>query len=82
MKFNSVFTSSIKSSLLKKLDDHSQKYKMPKNKIIESALSKYFEELKREEYRRSFRRANKDPEMQVMAEEGLEDYFKILDSGK
>ncbi|MBE2228946.1 MAG: CopG family transcriptional regulator [Ignavibacteria bacterium] len=82
MNTKSIFTSSLKSPLIKRLNEHSEKYKMPKNKIIENALIKYFDELKREEYKKSFKRANKDPEMLEMAEEGLEDYLRILDGNK
>ncbi len=78
MKNTTVFTSSIDSSLMKKLKEYSEKFKTPKNKIIEQALGKFFDELKRAEYERSFRRAKKDPEMLEMAEEGLDDFLEIL----
>jgi len=82
MKANTTFTSSINTKVMKRLRGYSDKYKLPKNKIIETALNKYFDELKRSEYINSFRRANKDPEMLEMAEEGLEDYLRILDGKK
>lgn len=82
MKNNTTFTSSIDNGIMKKLRDYSDKYKLPKNKIIENALSSYFDELKHAEYVRSFRRAKNDPEMLTMAEEGIEDYLKILDNTK
>lgn len=78
MKNSTTFTSSINSSLMEKLRKYSDKYKLPKNKIIERALSKYFHELKKAEYIRSFKIANKDPETLQMAEEGLDDYVEIL----
>jgi hypothetical protein len=78
MKNNITFTSSISSSLIKKLRDYSHKYKLPKNKIIENALAKYFDELKRAEYAHSFQKAKNDPEMLELAEEGLGDYLEIL----
>lgn len=78
MKESTVFTSSIDNSLMQKLRKYSDKYKMPKNKIIEQALNKFFDELKKAEYRRSFKRAAKDKKMLEMAEEGLEDYVEIL----
>ena len=34
-----TFTSSLNDSLIKKLKEYSDKYKMPKNKIIENALN-------------------------------------------
>ncbi len=79
MKANTTFTSSINTKIMKRLRGYSDKYKMPKNRIIENALNKYFDELKRAEYINSFKRANKDPEMHEMAEEGLEDYLRLLD---
>jgi hypothetical protein len=79
MKTSSTFTSSINSVVLKKLHDYADKHKTPKNRIIETALQRYFEDAKRAEYIRSFRRAKADPEMSQMAEEGLEDFLKILD---
>lgn len=82
MKANTTFTSSINTKVMKRLRGYSDKYKLPKNKIIETALNRYFDELKRSEYVDSFKRANKDPEMLEMAEEGLEDYLRILDGKK
>lgn len=78
MKKTTVFTSSIENSLMKKLRSYAIKYKMPKNKIIERALSVYFDQLKKAEYTRSFKLAAKDPEMTALAEEGMDDYFEIL----
>lgn len=82
MKTNITFTSSINTMVMKRLRGYADKYKMPKNKIIETALSKYFDDLKRAEYVSSFKRANNDPEMLEMAEEGLDDYLRILDGKK
>ena len=73
------FTSSLPSDLLQALDSYARKFKVPKNHIMEQALRAYFERLKQAEYSRSFKKAAGDPEMNTMAEEGLEDYLKILD---
>jgi predicted transcriptional regulator len=73
------FTSSLPSDILQTLDSYAQKFKVPKNRIMEQALRAYFERLKQAEYSRSFKKAAGDPEMNIMAEEGLEDYLKILD---
>jgi predicted transcriptional regulator len=73
------FTSSLPSDLLQALDNYAQKFKVPKNRIMEQALRAYFERLKQAEYSRSFKKAAGDVEMATMAEEGLEDYLKILD---
>jgi len=52
-----------------------------KNKIqiLVAALKRFLEELKKREYIRSFKKANKDKEMINLAEEGLEDYLKMID---
>ena len=73
------FTSSLPSDILQTLDAYAQKFGVPKNRIMEQALRAYFERLKQAEYSRSFKKAAGDPEMTTMAEEGLEDYLKILD---
>jgi len=73
------FTSSLPADLLQILDSYAQKFKVPKNRIMEQALRAYFERLKQAEYVRSFKKAAGDIEMQTLAEEGLDDYLKILD---
>ncbi|MCL8009008.1 ribbon-helix-helix domain-containing protein [Gelidibacter japonicus] len=74
-----TFTSSLPDELLKELADTAKKLKLPKNKIIEKALEYYLDQIKRAEYAKSFQRAAKDPEMLLIAEEGLEDYVRILE---
>jgi hypothetical protein len=74
-----TFTSSLPENLLNLLDDYAARFNVPKNRIIEKALNTYFERLKKAEYIHSFRRAAGDEEVISMAEEGLEDYLKILD---
>lgn len=73
------FTSSLPSDIMQTLDSYAKKFKIPKNRIMEQALNAYFDRLKQAEYSRSFKKAAGDPEMITMAEEGLEDYLKILD---
>ncbi len=72
------YTSSLPAELLQMLDNYAREFKMPKNRIVEKALLAYFEKLKKAEYAHSFRKAAADEEMVSMAEEGLEDYLKIL----
>ncbi len=74
-----TFTSSLPADLIEKLDDYAARFNVPKNKIIERSLVSYFERLKKAEYTWSFKRAAGDAEMVDMAEEGLEEYLKILD---
>jgi len=73
------YTSSLPADLLEKVEEYAAKFKIPKNKIIEKSLRAYFESLKKAEYIKSFLNAAQDTEMADMAEEGLEDYLKILD---
>jgi predicted transcriptional regulator len=72
------FTSSLPKELIELLDQYAGKFRLPKNRIIEQALTAYFEKLKKAEYAHSFRRASGDEEQVLMAEEGLEDYLKII----
>ena len=74
------YTSSIPADLMHQLDGYAGKFKIPKNRIIEEAIRAYFEKLKRAEYVHSFRKASSNDEMFSLAEEGFEDYLKILDN--
>jgi len=72
------YTSSLPSELLEKLDFYAHKFKVPKNRIMEQALLAYFDKIKKAEYTYSFQKAASDSETVMMAEEGIEDYLKIL----
>ncbi len=72
-------TSSLSPEIISRLDGYSKKFRIPKSRILEQALEAYFEKLKKAEYIRSFKAAAGDDEVVLMAEEGLEDYLKILD---
>jgi len=74
------YTSSLPADILEKLDSYAQQFKTPKNRIIEKALLAYFDNLKRAEYAYSFKRAAGDNEIRLLAEEGFEEYLKILDA--
>jgi len=74
-----TFTSSLPDDLLKQLADKAKELKLPKNKLIEKALSIYLEQLDRAAYIKSYKRAGKDPDMIAMAEEGMADYFQQLE---
>lgn len=78
MKNNLTYTSTLKKELYNQLNSYSKKLKEPKNKIIETALNKFFNDLKRAEYAVSFKKANSDTEMKALAEMGLNDYLKII----
>lgn len=73
-----TFTSSLPDDLLKQLAQTAKEMKLPKNKLIEKALSIYLEQIEKAKYVASYKRAGKDPDMIAMAEEGMADYFQQL----
>jgi len=73
-----TFTSSLPDDLLDKLASQAKLLKLPKNKIIEKALKIYLEQLDRAAYLKSYKAMAKDKDMLLMAEEGMADYFKML----
>ena len=73
-----TFTSSLPDELLLKLSEMAKELKMPKNKLIEQALELYLTEIEKAQYAKSFRRASKDKDTLLIAEEGMADYFKML----
>lgn len=74
-----TFTSSLPDDLLKELADTAKRLKLPKNKLIEKALTMYLRELDRAAYAKSYKRMANDPDMHALAEEGIEDWFRQLD---
>jgi metal-responsive CopG/Arc/MetJ family transcriptional regulator len=74
-----TFTSSLPDDLLKQLNEMSEKLSLPKNKILEKALSIYLDQLVRAEYILSYKKAKKDPDLITIAEEGMQDYLKQMD---
>ncbi len=72
------YTSTLPKELIELLDQYAGKFRLPKNRIIEQALRSYFERLKKAEYAHSFRKAAGEEETLTMAEEGLEEYLKII----
>ncbi|MBN2805639.1 MAG: CopG family transcriptional regulator [Prolixibacteraceae bacterium] len=75
----STFTSSLPDDLLKKLNDMAVKIAMPKNKIIETALNIYLDQLNRAEYIKSYKQVASDESIMNIAEEGMVEYLKILE---
>nr|WP_240961786.1 CopG family transcriptional regulator [Nonlabens sp. Ci31] len=53
--------------------------KLPKNKIIEKALSIYLEQIKKARFVASYKGMAADPDMLAMAEEGMADYFQQIE---
>ena len=73
-----TFTSSLPDELLEALAKEANDLKVPKNRLIEKALTLYLLELKKARYANSFRRASQDKDVMAMAEEGMSDYFAML----
>lgn len=74
-----TFTSTLPEELLNRLSEAAKGLSMPKNKIIEKALSIYLDQLKRAEYVKSYKQASEDDDVLLMAEEGMTDYLKQLE---
>ena len=74
-----TFTSTLPDDLLQKLNETAGRLSMPKNKIIEKALTIYLDQLIRSEYVKSYKQAADDINILDMAEEGMKDYMKQLD---
>ena len=69
-----TFTSSLPDSLLNLLDEKAKELSLPKNKIIERALSLYLDQLNKAEYLKSYKRMADDVDILNIADEGLADY--------
>lgn len=73
-----TFTSTLPDKLLEQLNDYSKKLKLPKNKLIQKALTLYLDQLERAEYVRSYRKHKDDKDILLMAEEGMTEYLNQL----
>ncbi len=74
-----TFTSSLPDKLLNDLAERASELKVPKNKLIQKALEYYLEKLDRAAFLNSYKKMADDPEQLILAEEGIEDWFKILE---
>ena len=74
-----TFTSTLPDNLLQQLSEKANAMSLPKNKLIETALRLYLQHLEKAEYVKSYRQASEDKDILLMAEEGLEDYFRQLE---
>jgi hypothetical protein len=82
MKGYVIFTTSIKRRLKQKLDDCAKRYKMPKNRIIELALTKYLGTLKKAELAGSFKIAKRDKEMRSFSKYAAGDLLTVFNRKK
>lgn len=74
-----TFTSTLPDNLLQQLTEKANALSLPKNKLIETALRLYLQHLEKAEYIKSYRQASEDKDILLMAEEGMEDYFRQLE---
>ena len=73
-----TFTSTLPDQLLELLAKKAKALSLPKNKLMEAALTLYLEHLEKAEYIKSYRAAAGDKNILVMAEEGMEEYLNQL----
>ena len=74
-----TFTSSLPDQVLEKLNEIATTLKVPKNQIIERALTRYLEQIERQMYIRSYKNIASDEELLSIAEEGLQSYNDELE---
>jgi hypothetical protein len=77
-----TFTSTLPNSLLDLLNKKAEELKMPKNKLIERALSIYLTQLNKAEYIRSYKQMAQDTDVLQVAEEGMSEYLTTLKEGE
>ncbi len=75
-----VFTSSLPDTLFALLSEKAQELNVPKNKIIEKALSLYLEQLNKAAYIKTYRQMAADTDILQLAEEGMAAYYKQINS--
>lgn len=75
-----IFTNNLSSELMEWMETYSARHKITRRAIIEKALNDLRKSMRQKEYAESFKRASLDPEMKIMAEEGLGDYLEQLNS--
>ena len=73
-----TFTSTLPESLFEQLNQQAKKLQVPKNRLIQKALSVYLDQLERAEYIRSFKKYKDDEDLLLIAEEGMTDYLQQL----
>ncbi len=75
-----TITTSLPDDLLAKLAEKATALSLPKNRLIENSLRLYLEHLEKAEYIKSYKAAAADKDILTIAEEGMSDYLKQIDS--
>jgi hypothetical protein len=78
----STFTSNLPDTLLDLLHKKAKELSVPKNKIIEKALTVYLDQLNKAEYIQSYKQMATDANLLSIAEEGMSDYLTQLEEEK
>ncbi len=73
-----TFTSTLPEHLFSLLSEKAKELNMPKNKLIEKALSIYLAQLNKAEYIKSYQKMADDKDLLSIAEEGMADYLRQL----
>ena len=73
-----TYTSTLPEDILDSVNDYSEKNNISKNKVVENALREFFFSLKKNDFREGFKRAARDVNMDIMAEQGMDDYFGMV----
>ena len=75
-----TFTSTLPDNLLQMLHDTAKKLSVPKNKLIEKALTIYLDQLNKAEYIKPYKQMADDQNIQNIAEQGMAEYLTQLNS--
>lgn len=78
----STFTSTLPNELLEQLGRVAKQLSIPKNKIIEKALTVYLDQLNKAEYIKSYKQMADDANLLSIAEEGMAEYLTQLEEEK
>ena len=74
-----TFTSTLPEDLLTLLNEKAKQLALPKNKLIERALRIYLKQLDKVAYMASYKKMKEDVDLSLLAEEGMEEYFRQID---
>lgn len=77
-----TFTSTLPDNLMQLLNQKAKELSMPKNKLIEKALSIYLEQLNKAEYIKSYKQMADDADVLNIAEEGMKEYLTQLNENQ
>ena len=74
-----TYTSSLPDEVLAKLSDIANELRVPKNRLIERALSLYLENIERQLFIRGFQKKKGNSELLELAEMGGQDFLAELE---